>query len=113
MPNKVDCSCGVSAWPAYLQTMVTFSCCVVHAISDTEMKVRIQGVASQMHNFKFLFGLILCEMILRHTDKLSRTLQQPTLSSVEGHEVPYSGKFSRVQIFAKIPFPLQKKFSRF
>ena len=25
----------------------------------------------------------------------------------------YSGKFSRVQIFAKIPFPLQKKFSNF
>ena len=27
--------------------------------------------------------------------------------------IPYSGKFSRVQIFVKIPFPLQKKFSRF
>lgn len=26
-------------------------------------------------------------MILRHTDKLSQTLQQPKLSSVEGHEV--------------------------
>ena len=60
---------------------------VVHATSDTEMKARIQGVASQMHTFKFLFGLILCEMILRHTDKLSQTLQQPKLSSVEGHEV--------------------------
>ena len=59
----------------------------VHATSDTEMKARIQGVASQMHTFKFLFGLILCEMILRHTDKLSQTLQQPKLSSVEGHEV--------------------------
>ena len=28
-------------------------------------------------------------------------------------QIPYSGKFSLVQIFAKIPFPLQKKFSRF
>ena len=27
--------------------------------------------------------------------------------------VPYSGKFSLVQIFAKVPFPLQKKFSCF
>ena len=27
--------------------------------------------------------------------------------------IPYSGKFSQVQIFAKIPFLLQKKFSRF
>ena len=48
------------------------------------MKARIQGVTSQMHTFKFLFGLILCEMILRHT---SQTLQQPKLSSVEGREV--------------------------
>ena len=60
---------------------------VVHATSDTEMKARIQGMASQMHTFKFLFGLILCEMILWHTDKLSQTLQQPKLSSVEDHEV--------------------------
>ena len=59
----------------------------VHATSDTDMKARIQGVVSQMHTFKFLFGLILCEMILRHTDKLSQTLQQPTLSGDEGHEV--------------------------
>ena len=35
--------------------------------------------------FKFLFCLILSEMILRHTDKLSQTLQQPKMSSVEGH----------------------------
>ena len=40
-----------------------------------------------MKSFKFLFCLILSEMILRHTDKLSQTLQQPMLSSVEGHEV--------------------------
>lgn len=66
-----------SLWPAYLQTMIAFSW----------MKTRIQGVASQMHTFKFLFGLILCEMILWHTDKLNQTLQQPKLSSVEGHEV--------------------------
>ena len=59
----------------------------VQATSDTEMKARIQGVGSQMKNFKFLFCLTLSEMILRHTDKLSQTLQQPKLSSVEGHGV--------------------------
>ena len=48
---------------------------------DTEIKARIRGVASQMQTFKFFFGL---ELILRHTDKLSQTLQQPELSSVEG-----------------------------
>lgn len=57
------------------------------ATSDTEMKARIQGITSQMDTFKFLFGLLLSEMILRHTDKLSKTLQNPELSSVEGHEI--------------------------
>ena len=55
--------------------------------SNTEMKARIQGVESQMQSFKFLFSLILYEAILPHTDKLSQTLQQPKLSSVEGHGV--------------------------
>ena len=57
------------------------------ATSDTEMKARIQGVRSQMQSFKYLFCLLLSEMILRHTDKLSQTLQRPKLSSVEGHEI--------------------------
>ena len=48
---------------------------VVHATSDTEMKTRIQGVASQMHTL-FFFSLILCQMILRHTDKLSQTQER-------------------------------------
>ena len=55
--------------------------------SNTEMKARIQEVESQMQSFKFLFSLILSEVILRHTDKLSQTLQQPKLSSIEGHGV--------------------------
>ena len=55
--------------------------------SDTTMKARIQGVASQMHQFSFFFGLILCEKILRHTDALSRTLQKPELSSAEGQQI--------------------------
>ena len=57
------------------------------ATSDTEMKARIRGVGSQMQSFNFLYCLILSEMILWHTDKLSQTLQQPMLSSVEGHGV--------------------------
>lgn len=59
----------------------------VNSTSDTEMKARIHGVDSQMQSFRFLFCIILSEMILRHTDKLSQTLQQPKLSSVEGHGV--------------------------
>ena len=62
---------------------------VVHATSDTEIKVRIQGVASQctLSSSSLVIYIILCEMILWYTDKLSQTLQQPTLSGVEGHEV--------------------------
>ena len=32
-------------------------------------------------------SFVLTEMILRHTDKLSETLQDPKLSGVEGHEI--------------------------
>jgi len=51
------------------------------------MKARIQGVSGQMATFKFLFGLFMSEIILRHTDKLSQTLQNPQLSSVEAQEI--------------------------
>ena len=59
----------------------------LHETSDTETKARIQGIQSQMKCFKFLFCLVLTEMILQHTDKLSETLQGPKLSGVEGHEI--------------------------
>ena len=55
--------------------------------SNTEMKARIYGIRSQMQTFRFLFGIFLSQMILQHTDRLSSTLQQSELSSVEGHEV--------------------------
>ena len=50
-----------------------------------EMKARILGIDSQMQTFKFYFCISLSEMILLPTDKLSQTLQQPNVSSVEGH----------------------------
>lgn len=55
--------------------------------SDTEMKARIQGVNAVMHGYKFLFAIHLSQLIFRHSDKLSQTLQQPKLSNVEGHHV--------------------------
>ena len=57
----------------------------VGATADMEMKARIHGVSSQILTFKFLFGFLLAEKILRHTDKLSTTLQQPEMSAVEAH----------------------------
>ena len=51
-------------------------------ILDSEMKARIQGVSSQMETFQFFFGMHLAEMVSRHTDKLSKTLQKPELPSL-------------------------------
>ena len=50
---------------------------------DTKTIARIQGVASQMKTFKYFFGLVFDEMLLRHADNLSRTLQKPYLASEE------------------------------
>ena len=44
----------------------------VHVI---EMKTRIQGVVSQMTNFKFFLGVSHSQMILCYSDNLSWTLQ--------------------------------------
>ena len=51
---------------------------------DTETKARIGGVSAQMTKFDFLFGLILSEMLLCHTDNLSKTLQKKNISAAEG-----------------------------
>ena len=40
-----------------------------------------------MHTFDFLFGVFLGELILRHSNTLSKTLQQKTLSAAEGQQI--------------------------
>ena len=42
---------------------------------DSEIKARIQGVSSQMETFQFFFGMLLAEMVFRHTDNLCKTSQ--------------------------------------
>ena len=54
---------------------------------DGEMKARIVEVETLMHTFDFLFGVFLVELILRHSDNLSKTLQQKTLSAAEGQQI--------------------------
>ena len=54
---------------------------------DTESKARIQGVSSQMNSFNFLFGTYLGELLLRHTDNLSKALQHKSLSAAEGQMI--------------------------
>ena len=48
---------------------------VVDITRDSEIKARIIGVAAQMKTFEFAFAVHLAEMLLRHTDNLSKTLQ--------------------------------------
>ena len=52
-------------------------------VKETEMKCRIQGVASCMKTFDF-FGTVFGELLLRHSDNLSRTLQSSSMSAAEG-----------------------------
>ena len=53
----------------------------IDLVRDTEPITRIRGVASQMKSFNYFFGLVLGEVLLRHTDNLSRTLQKNIFAS--------------------------------
>ena len=44
-------------------------------------------MSSQMNTFNFLFGISLAELVLRHTDNLSKTLQDRTRSAAEGQAI--------------------------
>ena len=56
-------------------------------LKDTEMKARIIGVNSVMKKFSFFFGCCLGECLIRQTDNLSKTLQDPRLSAAEGQAI--------------------------
>ena len=56
-------------------------------VKDAEMKSRIVGVASEMKSFDFFFGVMLGEMLLRHSDNLSKALQASHMSAAEGQVV--------------------------
>ena len=43
------------------------------------MKARIIGVSAQMNTFAFLFGAMLSELLLRHSDDISQTLQHANI----------------------------------
>ena len=55
-------------------------------VSDTETIGRLNGVAAVMQKFDFLFGTMLGELVFKHSDNLSKTLQKETLSAAEGQE---------------------------
>ena len=55
--------------------------------ADPSIKARIIGVEAQFKTFRYLFGVLLGELLLRHTDNLSKTLQSPKLSAAEGQRI--------------------------
>ena len=55
-----------------------------HSVKDTEIKSRINSVVSQITQFDFFFGVALGQLLLGHTDNLSKALQQADLSAAEG-----------------------------
>ena len=55
--------------------------------SDPSMKARIIGVQVQFKSFRYFFGVLLGELILKHSDNLSKTLQSSKLSASEGQRI--------------------------
>lgn len=56
-------------------------------VKDSEMRSRIRGVSLFMRKFDFLFGVMLGECLLRHSDNLSKALQSPNVSAAEGQKM--------------------------
>ena len=59
----------------------------IDTLHDTEMKARVRGVQANMPTFDFLYGCCLGILLLKQTDNLSRTLQDPKISAAEGNAI--------------------------
>ena len=55
---------------------------LLDVIKISDMKARINGVAFQMREFDF-YGVSLGQLILHHSDNLSRTLQRADMFAAE------------------------------
>ena len=56
-------------------------------VKDTEMRSRTQGISARMTSFDFFFGVSLGELLLKHSDNLSKTLQASSMSAAEGQKI--------------------------
>ena len=61
--------------------------CYIEVTDLCDMTARIRGVAAQMKVFDFFYGLVLGELLLRHSDNLSRALQHSSISAAEGQVI--------------------------
>ena len=55
--------------------------------TDSEARARIGGVKANMKTFDFVFGLVLGQRLLAHTDNLSKTMQSPKMTASEAQHV--------------------------
>ena len=55
--------------------------------SDLEMHARVTGVQATMETFENLFGFSFGEHILKHTDNMSHTIQNPFLTTFEAQDL--------------------------
>ena len=60
---------------------------VLDIVRDSETRARVIGVQHCMSTSEYLFGIMLGELLLKHTDNLSKALQNPKLSSSEGQHL--------------------------
>ena len=60
---------------------------VLEVAKDSDTRARIGGVQHMMTSFEFYFGLLLGEHVLKHTNNLSKTLQNPSLSASDSQEI--------------------------
>ena len=54
---------------------------------EPEIKGRIIGVKSQMNTFNYFYRVTILQLVLRHSDNLSKTLQESSLTSCQGKEI--------------------------
>ena len=50
---------------------------------EPDFKGRIIGVKSQMNTFKYFYGVTILQLVLKHIDNLSKTLQTLSLTSCQ------------------------------
>ena len=55
--------------------------------TDSEVHARIVGVQTTVTKFEYLFGVILGDCILNHTNNFGKTLQNPSLTASEGQYI--------------------------
>ena len=56
-------------------------------VKEHDMRGCILGVSTCMMTYDFFFGVVLGELLLRHSDNLSKSLQTTQMSAAKGQEV--------------------------